>query len=201
MFRFTCEPRATRRDRSVLVLPHWNARIDQHLPLFRTLSHLGISALRLSMPYHDLRMPRELHRADYAVSANIDRAVEAPRQAMIDARSCLGWLETQGYRRVGIVGTSLGSCYSFLTSAQDARLRANVFSLFSLYFADVVWTRLTTRHIRAGLERRPSLEELRDDWMAISPLCSVGHSRDMIENLSLFTAPAIPLSSWNILRQ
>jgi hypothetical protein len=167
---------ASRPDtRAVLVLPHWNARIDQHGALCRTLSRLGISTLRVSLPYHDLRMPRELRRADYAVSANIGRTVDATRQAVVDTRSCLDWLETQGYSRFGIVGTSLGSCYAFLAAAMDARLSANVFNLFSLYFADVVWTGLTTRHIREGLEGRISLEELREAWMAITPLCYVDH--------------------------
>ncbi len=163
------------RQRAVLVLPHWNARIDQHMALCRTLSRLGISTLRVSLPYHDLRMPSELHRADYAVSANVARTIDATRQAVIDARCCLDWLEAQGYSRFGIVGTSLGSCYAFLTSAHDARLRANVFNLFSLYFADVVWTGLTTRHIREGLEGKISLAELRESWMAITPLCYVDH--------------------------
>jgi len=159
--------------RAVLVLPHWNARIDQHLGLCRGLSRLGISTMRVSLPYHDLRMPSELHRADYAVSANVARTVDATRQAVIDTRSCLDWLEAQGYSRLGIVGTSLGSCYAFLTSAHDARLRANVFNLFSLYFADVVWTGITTRHIYDALAGRISLEELRDSWMSITPLCYV----------------------------
>jgi hypothetical protein len=166
-------PAKDAKRRAVVVLPHWNARIDQHLGLCRALSRLGISTLRVSLPYHDLRMPCELHRADYAVSANVGRTVDATRQAVIDTRSCLDWLEMQGYSRLGIVGTSLGSCYAFLTSAQDSRLRANVFNLFSLYFADVVWTGLTTRHIRDGLAGRIGLEELREAWMSITPLCYV----------------------------
>ncbi len=168
-------PAREARRRAVLVLPHWNARVDQHLSLCRALSRLGISALRVSLPYHDLRMPRELHRADYAVSANVGRTVEATRQAVVDTRSCLDWLEAQGYSRFGIVGTSLGSCYAFLASAHDARLRANVFNLFSLYFADVVWTGLTTRHIQISFAGRIDLTELRDAWMAITPLCYVDH--------------------------
>jgi dienelactone hydrolase len=159
--------------RAVLVLPHWNARIDQHVALGRALSALGISALRLSLPYHDLRMPRELQRADYAVSSNVARTVDAARQSVIDSRSCLDWLETQGYTNFGIVGTSLGSCYAFLTSAHDERLRVNVFNLFALYFADVVWTGLTTRHIRQGIDGRVDLEQLRSAWKAITPLSYV----------------------------
>jgi hypothetical protein len=166
-------PARVHKGRAVLVLPHWNAKIEQHLALCRILSRLGISALRVSLPYHDLRMPRELHRADYAVSANVGRTIDATRQAVIDSRACLDWLEAQGYDRLGIVGTSLGSCYAFLTCSQDTRLRANVFNLFSLYFADVVWTGLTTHHIREGLEGRISLDELRDAWMAITPACYI----------------------------
>jgi hypothetical protein len=159
--------------RAVLVLPHWNAKIDQHVALGRALGALGISALRLSLPYHDLRMPPELQRADYAVSSNVARTVDAARQAVIDSRSCVDWLETQGYTDFGIVGTSLGSCYAFLTSAHDARLRVNVFNLFAIYFADVVWTGLTTRHIRQGIDGRIELEQLRAAWKAITPLSYV----------------------------
>ena len=116
------------------------------------LAKFGISALRLSLPYHDFRMPPELYRADYAVSANVGRTLDATRQAVVDARSCVDWLEQQGYSRLGILGTSLGSCYAFLASAHDERLKVNVFNHCSSYFADVVWTGLSTQHIRQGIE-------------------------------------------------
>lgn len=176
-------PRA--RGRAVLLLPHWNAKAEQHVSLCRAISALGISALRLSLPYHDLRMPVELSRADYAVSANVARTVDATRQAVIDSRSCLDWLEAQGYSRLGIVGTSLGSCYAFITSAHDKRLRANVYNLFALYFADVVWTGLTTRHIRQGLEGKIELGQLRDAWEVINP-CSYLDRYATFDKKSLF---------------
>jgi len=166
-------PARSARRRAVLVLPHWNARAHQPGALCRGLSRLGISALRVSLPYHDFRMPGELQRADYAVSANVARTIDATRQAVIDSRSCLDWLEMQGYEKLGIVGTSLGSCYAFLTCAQDKRLRSNVFNHFSLYFADVVWTGLSTRHIREGIDGHISLDQLRDAWKAITPLSYV----------------------------
>jgi Alpha/beta hydrolase domain containing 18 len=161
---------ARRGGRAVLVLPHWNASFGQHAALCRGLARLGIPALRLSLPYHDFRMPAELHRADYAVSANIGRTIDATRQAVIDARSCLDWLEQQGYEHLAIVGTSLGSCYAFLTSTHDSRLRVNVFNHCSTYFADVVWTGLSTQHIRTGMETDIDLDRLRETWMVISPM-------------------------------
>ena len=156
--------------KAVIVLPHWNASAEQHQGLSSGISRLGISALRISLPYHDYRMPEELQRADYAVSSNIARTIDATRQAVIDVRSCLDWLQSQGYQRLGIVGTSLGSCYAFLTSAHDERLAVNVFNHCSSYVADVVWTGLSTQHIRSGLEGHIDLDGLREVWMAISPV-------------------------------
>jgi hypothetical protein len=160
--------------KAVVVLPHWNARLDQHQALCRGISRLGISALRISLPYHDYRMPPELQRADYAVSSNVARTIDATRQAVIDVRCCLDWLEEMGYERLGIVGTSLGSCYAFLASAHDKRLAVNVFNHCSSYVADVVWTGLSTQHVRRGLEGQIELERLRDCWMAISPVNYMG---------------------------
>jgi hypothetical protein len=162
-------PARTGRRKAVVVLPHWNAKLPQHNALCAGLQRLGISALRLSLPYHDERMPTELARADYAVSSNICRTIDATRQSVIDTRCCFDWLQQQGYEDLGIVGTSLGSCYAFLASAHDARIRVNVFNHCSTYFADVVWEGLSTRHIRDSMETVIDLETLRKVWLCISP--------------------------------
>jgi hypothetical protein len=156
--------------RAVIVLPQWNADALSHNALCRMLNVCGIAGLRLSMPYHDVRRPAELERADYAVSANIGRTIAAARQAIADIRSCLDWLEQQGYREFGVLGTSLGSCYAFIASAHDERLRVNAFNHASTYFADVVWTGQSTRHVRTGIESVITLDSLRQCWAAISPM-------------------------------
>jgi dienelactone hydrolase len=156
--------------RAVVLLPHWNSDAIAYTGLCRALNLVGISVLRLSMPYHDIRMPAETRRADYAVSANIGRTLDACRQAVIDVRCCLDWLEKQGFKRLGIVGTSLGSCYAFLAAAHDARIRVAAFNHASTYVADVVWHGQSTRHIREGLEPQIDLTRLRRLWSAISPM-------------------------------
>jgi pimeloyl-ACP methyl ester carboxylesterase len=166
---FPASPRFKRGPKAVVVLPHWNASPQQHVALCEAIAKLGISALRISLPYHDHRMPPELTRADYAVSANICRTLDATRQAVIDVRSCYDWLQQRGYSDLGIVGTSLGSCYAFLAAAHAPRIRVNVFNHCSTYFADVVWTGLSTRHIRQGIEDRIDLERLRAVWDCVSP--------------------------------
>jgi dienelactone hydrolase len=158
-----------RRRVAAVVLPHWNASATQHAALCAGIAKFGIHALRVSLPYHDFRMPAELERADYAVSSNVGRTVDATRQAVIDTRCCVDWLESQGFESIGIVGTSLGSCYAYLASVHDPRLKVNVFNHCSTYVADVVWEGLSTQHIRQGLESAVTLDQLRDAWMVISP--------------------------------
>src|SRR5438067_3862424 len=155
--------------KAVIVLPQWNADAFSHNSLCEVMNRYGVSALRLSKPYHDIRRPAELQRSDYAVSANIARTIDACRQAVIDIRCCLDWLQSQGCEQFGILGTSLGSCYAFIASAHDARLQVNAFNHASTYFGDVVWTGQSTRHIRAALESVLTREQLRNVWKAISP--------------------------------
>jgi len=159
----------TKKGKAVLVLPHWNAPHDAHNALARMFAKFGLTALRLSLPYHDYRMPAELQRADYAVSSNIGRTIDATRQAVLDIRAAADWLEGQGYERLAIVGTSLGSCYAFLASAHDERFRVNAFNHCSTFFSDVVWTGLSTIHVKQGLEGHLDREGLRGLWLAISP--------------------------------
>jgi pimeloyl-ACP methyl ester carboxylesterase len=155
--------------RAVVVLPQWNSDQDGHVGLCELLAWFGLSALRLSLPYHDERMPPELNRADYIVSSNIGRTLQVCRQAVLDARRAVDWLEQEGFERIGILGTSLGSCLAMLTAAHEPRLRAAALNHISPYFADVVWEGLSTAHVRAGLEGHVDLEQLRRFWMPISP--------------------------------
>ncbi len=164
--------------RAVVVLPQWNAGPDGHVGLCRLLNRFGVSALRLSLPYHDARRPPELNRADYIVSSNIARTLQVCRQAVMDARRAVAWLAKQGYERIGILGTSLGSCLSLLTSAHEPRIRVQALNHISPYFADVVWRGLSTAHVRTGLEGSIDLERLRALWLPISPKSYLDRIRD-----------------------
>ena len=152
-----------------MLLPQWNSDADGHIGLARLLARFGMSGLRLSLPYHDVRMPPELTRADYIVSANVGRTLAVCRQAVLDARRAVMWMAAQGYERVGILGTSLGSCLSMLTAAHEPLIRAAALNHVSPYFADVVWDGLSTEHVREGLEGRVELDALRRMWLPISP--------------------------------
>lgn len=161
-------PARLKRD-AVLVLPQWNSDAGGHVGLCKLLARAGMSALRLSLPYHDKRMPPELERADYIVSSNIARTVQVCRQAVLDARRAIQWLAGQGYTRIGVLGSSLGSCLALLTTAHEPLVHAQALNHISPYFADVVWRGLSTRHVRQGLDGHIDLERLRALWAPISP--------------------------------
>jgi len=128
-----------------------------------------VTALRLSLPYHDRRMPPELKRADYIVSSNVARTLQVCRQAVLDARLAIQWLAAEGFDRIGILGSSLGSCLSLLTTAHEPLIQAQALNHISPYFADVVWRGLSTEHVRQGLNGHIDLDLLRSLWRPISP--------------------------------
>ena len=155
--------------RAVVVLPHWNADEQSHVDVCRFLNRFGLAALRLSMPYHDRRKPEGLERADYMVSPNVGLTLQASRQAVMDVKRAVRWLERQGYSRIGILGTSIGSSVAFISMAHEPALRAGVFLHVSTYFGDVVRTGLTTSLVWAGLRDHLTAEEIRHFWSPISP--------------------------------
>ena len=159
-----------RPKQAIIVMPQWNADAFSHNALCSLFNRFGVSALRLSKPYHDIRRPAELERADYAVSANLGRTISACRQAVVDIRSCIDWLETQGYTQFGVLGTSLGSAYAFNATAHDARLQVCAFNHASMRFGDVVWTGQSTRHIRAAFDPILTQDRLNRLWAAVSPI-------------------------------
>jgi hypothetical protein len=155
---------------AVVVLPHWNAKAGSYFDLCKVFKRVGVSALRLTLPYHEERMPPELERADYLVAPNVGRTLQSLRQSVLDTRAAVRWLKQQGYERVGVVGTSIGSCIGFFAFAHDRAIDAGVFNHVSGFVADVVWQGLSTYHVKQGLENDISLEDLREFWLPISPM-------------------------------
>jgi hypothetical protein len=168
---------------AVVVLPQWNAKWDVQVNICRWLNRMGITALRLSMPYHDRRMVQGHERADQLVGPNVGLTLQANRQAVVDTRRCLLWLAQQGYRKLGLVGTSIGSAVGFITMAHDPLVRAGAFLHVSTYFADVVRTGMNTSHVWEGLRSVLGADDLRRYWSPISPFPYVPRMRGSIQKM------------------
>lgn len=168
---FPARSRNGKRPRkAVVVLPQWNAKPESHVEACRIFNFLGISALRVTLPYHEERRPPELERADHLVSPNVGRTIQSFRQGVLDTKAAVKWLRDEGYDRIGILGTSIGSCISFLAFAHEPAIAAGAFNHVSGYVADVAWNGLSTRHVREGFADHLTLEELRNYWRPISPV-------------------------------
>lgn len=165
----TLFPYSKNKKSAVVILPHWNAKEGTYFDLGKVFNKVGVTALRLTLPYHEKRMPPHLERADYLVAPNVGQTIQSVRQAVLDTKSAVRWLHEAGYENIGLVGTSIGSCTAFLAFVHDPLIKAAVFNHVSSYFADVVWKGLSTYHVKAALEQEVSLEELREYWKPISP--------------------------------
>src|SRR5580700_606131 len=126
--------RARQTGPAVVVLAQWNARWEEQTDVCRWLNRLGVTAVKMSLPYHDRRAIPGHPRADHLVGPNVGLTLQANRQAILDVRRTFRWLEQRGYDRLGILGTSIGSCLAFLTIAHEPALRAGAFLHVSTYF-------------------------------------------------------------------
>lgn len=161
---------SSRSDSAVVVIPQWNADGSSHVGLCRILQRLGVTAVRLTLPFHEERRPAGMQRADFMVSPNLGRTIYATRQAVLEVRQLGGWLRRQGFRRIGIMGTSIGSCVGYLAFTHDRTFSTGVFNHVSSHFADVVWNGLSTRYVRWGLDGFINLDRLRACWAPLSPI-------------------------------
>ena len=96
------------------------------------------------------------HGRPFGVVGKSERAAGGERIAGTRWRK----LDAVGFERIGILGTSLGSCLAMLTSAHEPLIRAQALNHVSPWFADVVWRGLSTRHVREGLDGHIDLDEI-----------------------------------------
>lgn len=165
--------RARKNGPAVVVLAQWNARWNEHQDICRWLNRLGITAVKISLPYHDRRAISGHPRADHLVGPNIGLTLQANRQAVVDVRRTLLWLAREGYNRLGIVGTSVGSSIAFVTMCHEPLLRAGAFLHVATYFGDVVANGLTTMNVWESLRQKVTPEELQRFWSPISPFAYI----------------------------
>lgn len=156
--------------RAVIVIPQWNSNENSHVQACGILNAFGMTALRLTLPYHEERRPSGMLRADPMVSPVVGQTLQEIRRAVLEVRQLVAWLWDRGYHRIGLLGSSLGSCIAYLACAHEPRVRAMALNHAAAYFADVVWDGLVTEHVRRSLDSHVDLPTLREAWAPISPI-------------------------------
>lgn len=167
-------PAKNSKGRAVVVVPFWRAGSKSFISLCKALPFFGITAVRLTLPYHEERgTDKNWKYGNDLVSGNIGLTIQAVRQAVIDVRAIIYWLKENGYPRIGLFGSSIGSCIAFLASVHEPSVKS-VFGIhMSSFFGDVVWRGISTKHIQQCLEPHTTLSDLHNFWSVISPFCYV----------------------------
>ena len=166
-----------RKGPAVVVLAQWNAKWEEQQAICQWLNKKGMTAVKVSLPYHDRRSVPGHPRADHLVGPNIGLTMQANRQAVLDVRRTLLWLEREGFSSLGILGTSIGSCIGFITMCHEPRLRGGAFLHVSTHFGDVVANGLTTMNVWESMKETLTPEEASYFWSPISPVPYVGKLR------------------------
>jgi dienelactone hydrolase len=150
-------------DKALVIFHHWNARA-RNAQIAGFLSRRGITVVEIAMPYHFERSRLGSLHADYMLSANLGRTIQAVRQAVCDGRKLISWLKSEGYREISVLGMSLGSWVAGLIAAHDANVSKASLFLTGGSIADMVWTGRATRTIQRSLEPEIGLPNLRRAW-------------------------------------
>ncbi|TIW52278.1 MAG: dienelactone hydrolase-related enzyme [Mesorhizobium sp.] len=150
-------------DQAMVIFHHWNASA-RNRQIANFFSRRGITVVEIAMPYHFERSrPGSLH-ADYMLSPNLGRTIQSVRQGVLDGRKLIRWLKSEGYRKVSVLGMSLGSWVAGLIAAHDQAVSKAALFLTAGSLADMVWTGRATRLIRDSLEPEIELTDLRRAW-------------------------------------
>lgn len=150
-------------DHALVVFHHWNAS-TRNSQIAKFFSRRGITVIEIAMPYHFERSRPGSSYADYMLSANLGRTIQSVRQAVWDGRKLIRWLKNEGYRKISVLGMSLGSWVAGLVAAHDTTVSKASLFLTAGSLADMVWTGRATRPIQHGLEPDIELSDLRRAW-------------------------------------
>ena len=181
------------RGPAVVVLAQWNAKWHEQQNVCLWLNKLGLTAVKISLPYHDRRAIPGHPRADHLVGPNIGLTMQANRQAVLDVRRTLRWLEQEGYGPLGILGTSIGSAIGFVAMCHEPAVEAAAYIHASTYYGAVVATGLTTRTVWGPISAAGiTPDELRHYWSPISPYPYIARLPETKKKILLITAKYDP---------
>ncbi len=115
---------------------------DQSLSrmISRHLAQKGIAALFVQMAYYGPRRPPG--SSARLLSTDLEQSFAAVRQTVLDLRRAAAWLESRpeiDKKRLGIMGTSLGSFMATLTAEMEPKLGRLAVLLGGADFVDGYW--------------------------------------------------------------
>ncbi|MFH1260186.1 MAG: C45 family autoproteolytic acyltransferase/hydrolase [Elusimicrobiota bacterium] len=159
---------------AVIVLPILGAKDSRLESVFcRSLVNQGIAALLINLPYNLRRTPKGIKSGLLFLTANVEKSQLNFRQAVIEAKQALDWLEKRPEilpEKIGIMGISLGAEVAAVVLGVEKRLKSGCFILAGGDLAGITFDGSQTRPLLKRISPRFTKEELRRKWWKIDPL-------------------------------
>ena len=171
---FLFQPKTVGRHPVMLVEHEWlPVALTNEFVLCATLARSGVAALLVVQPYSYNR--RILPRVPDVelLSGNTHQTVAAVRQAVLDNRRALDWLQSRSDidpSRMGVVGISLGGILAPLIAGVDHRAKVLVTIVGGADVSDLVFDSFITYGLRPSLlYHGVTFDSIKRDYAPIEP--------------------------------
>ena len=156
-------------DELIIIVPHLNSEPDAYRSMAKALNRFGHSVVRYVLPFHEGATTDRRHACDQLVSASLGTTIAAVHQAVSEVNALAAHFQDRGYRRIRLVGISVGCCIATITAAVSGRFEGLCLFLMADDFASVVWRGRATPHLQAELAGKITLAELQAAWDLLHP--------------------------------
>jgi dienelactone hydrolase len=144
------------------------------------LASKGVAGLFVQMAYYGARRPPNSNLR--FLSPNVEHTIKAVRQTVLDLRLAAAWLESRpelDAKRLGILGTSLGSFMAALAGEMEPRLGHVAVLLGGGGFVDAYWDHPQAAGVRQLYEALGgSKEKLKKIIAPVDPLTCAANLKD-----------------------
>lgn len=151
---------------ALVVFHHWYAR-NRYSRFAKFFAARGITVIEATLPYHFGRGKSDYSEENF-LSASLGRTLRSVRQAVLDGRKIVRWVDSKGYDKIFVAGMCIGGTVAGLVAAHEDKVDKAVLMVTSGSLADVVWTAETLKGLRGRIETSISLESLKTAWGIIN---------------------------------
>ncbi len=125
----------------------------------REFARNGIVSYLMILPYHFERTPVGMESGKKFLVDDMDDSLNDFRQAVIDVRTSMDYLEREGYSsgKFSIMGVSFGGMVSTIAMGVDTRIKEGIFVVTGGNYLYLVWKGFATRFTRRKYEMNSNL--------------------------------------------
>lgn len=159
----------------VLILHYWGASdLRAEVAMAGDLRRDGIASVLVALPYHLGRTPKGYRSGEMAIQPDPAIMVATLRQAVLDIRRAVDWIETRtefNSKKIGLAGTSLGAVVSATVYGVEPRIGPATFVVGGVDIAHILWNSSRVVSARERLRRLGYTEtKLREALVSVEPM-------------------------------